>query len=72
MRLLNYATPERRVDLFGIQGRVMSSLLIRTFASVVKLGTGEKSWEYSRNMPTTQGTSMPTLHTTAFGSRHDC
>ena len=42
MRLLNYATPEQRVDLFGFQGRVMSNIPIGTFASVIKLSTNEE------------------------------
>jgi len=42
MRLLNYATPERRVDLFGFQGRVMSSIPIGTFASIIRISTNEE------------------------------
>ena len=42
MRLLNYATPERRVDLFGFQGRVVSNIPIGTFASTTRLSTNEE------------------------------
>lgn len=42
MRLLNYVTPERRVDLFGFQGRVVSNIPIGTFASTTRLSTNEE------------------------------
>ena len=36
MRLLSYVSPERRVDLFGFQGRVVNGILIGSFASVIR------------------------------------
>jgi len=42
MRFLNHASPERRVDLFGFQGRVENGILIGSFASVVRIDTGEE------------------------------
>ena len=71
MRLLSYTTPERRVDLFGIvQGRVFSSILIGTFASVIKLGTSEEVLvvfsDYAHN-PRNQHAIHSTLQLTAHG-----
>ena len=43
MRLLSYVSPERRVDLFGFQGRVVNGILIGSFASVIRLSTGEEA-----------------------------
>jgi len=62
MRFLNHVSPERRVNLFGFQGRVVNDMLIGSFASVIGLNTGEEVfcfWQYSRSMPMTQGTTMP-------------
>ena len=43
MRLMTHVSPERRVDLFGFQGRVENGMLIGSFASVVRLNTGEEA-----------------------------
>jgi len=42
MRLLSYATPRRRVDLFGFQGRVVNNILIGSFGSIIRLSTDEE------------------------------
>ena len=42
MRLLSYVSPERRVDLWGFQGRVVSNILIGTFGSIIRLSTNEE------------------------------
>jgi len=42
MRLLEYVVPERRADLYGFQGKVMTGMLIGSFTSVVKLSNGEE------------------------------
>lgn len=70
MRLLNYATPERRVDLFGFQGRVMSSIPISTFASIIRISTNEEVLvifsEYAHN-PRNQQAIHSTLQLTSHG-----
>ena len=43
LRLLNHVSPERYVDLFGFQGRVMTNLLIGSFASIIRLSNGEEA-----------------------------
>jgi len=43
MRLMTHVSPERRVDLFGFQGRVENGMLIGSFASVVRINTGEEA-----------------------------
>jgi len=42
MRLLSYVSPERRVDLWGFQGRVVSNILIGRFGSIIRLNTDEE------------------------------
>jgi len=42
MRLLNHVSPERRVDLFGFQGRVVNNILIGSFGSILSLSTDEE------------------------------
>ena len=70
LRLLNHVSPERRVVLFGFQGRVASSILIGTFASVVKLSTGEEALaifsEYAHD-PGNHVTIHSTLQLTSHG-----
>ena len=69
MRFLNHASPERRVDLFGFQGRVVTNLLIGSFASIIRLSNGEEAVaifsEYAhdpRNHHAVHSTLQPTAH----------
>lgn len=58
MRHLSFASPERQVDLFGIQGKVTSNMLVGTFVSVLRLNTNKEVLgvfpEYSHNQTTQQ------------------
>ena len=69
MRLLEYVVPERRVDLYGFQGRVVNGMPIGSFASVVRLSTGEEALailsEYAhdpRNLHAIHSTLQLTSH----------
>ena len=70
MRLISYASPERCVDLFGIQGKVTSSMLVGTFVSIIMLDTDEEVLgvfhEYAHN-PSHQQAIHSTLQLTAHG-----
>ena len=70
MRLLSYASPERFVDLFGIQGKVTSGMLVGTFVSIIRLNTNEEVLgvfhEYAHN-PNHQQAIHSTLQLTAHG-----
>jgi len=69
MRLLEYVVPERRADLYGFQGKVVNGMPIGSFASVVRLSTGEEALavlsEYAhdpRNLHAIHSTLQLTSH----------